>query len=137
MTTPLDNAVEQDGKFYREVSYTDKNGDQRTIMAPVCEDCGTTIPRYVDFPRGLVSPESSGDPGGNFAKTRKIWMETNEPKQGVEMLQKVVCLPCYFEAFRRFYPGAPLPELRGDYDVYVQEASIPVNVGVAAADPTI
>jgi hypothetical protein len=77
----------------------------------VCEDCWQVIPRYVDFPRGLVSPESDGDHGGNFAKRRPMAVAD---KMGVEALQKVVCLGCYLAAFDRMYPGAKAPTLRSD-----------------------
>lgn len=79
--------------------------------ARVCEDCWCLIPRYVDFPSGLVSPESDGDAGGNFAKARKTSVAE---KDGVEHLQKVVCLSCYLIAFSRFYPGAESPDLRAE-----------------------
>lgn len=85
-----------DGNFYRQ-------------GLRVCEDCWQVIPRYVDFPRGLVSPESDGDQGGNGAKTRPMAVAD---KMGVEHLQKVVCLGCYLRAFQRVYPWAPLPDLQ-------------------------
>lgn len=75
----------------------------------VCEDCWQPIPRYVDFPNGLVSPESDGDAGGNGAKRRPMNVEGHA---GIEALQKAVCLPCYLAAFQRVYPSAALPEFR-------------------------
>lgn len=83
--------------------YYDTNGKR------LCEDCWTPIPRYVDFPDGLVSPESDGDAGGNYAKRRPMNVEG---KDGIEALRKAVCLPCYIAAFMRVYPSAPLPEFR-------------------------
>ena len=77
-----------------------------------CEDCWRPIPRYIDFPLGLVSPESDGDRGGNFGKHRIVAMSASEYSREVrEPLRKAVCLDCYFMAFERFYPGAALPEL--------------------------
>ena len=83
-------------------------GDVGTTQVRFCEDCWQPIPRYVDFPVGLASPESDGDKGGNFAKYR---MTAIEGKDAREALRKGVCLPCYFDAFRRVYPGAALPDL--------------------------
>ena len=74
----------------------------------LCEDCWKPIPKYRDFPDGLVSPESDGDRGGNGAKTRKTAIEG---KDATEALRKAVCLDCYQAAFQRFYPGAPLAEM--------------------------
>jgi hypothetical protein len=74
----------------------------------LCEDCWQPIPRYVDFPDGLVSPESDGDAGG-YAKRRPMNVEG---KAGIEALRKAVCLRCYRAAFHRVYPWAPLPMLR-------------------------
>src|SRR5262245_53616939 len=74
----------------------------------MCEDCWCPIPRYVDHPGGLTSPESDGDRGGNFGKTRKTAVEG---KDATEALRKAVCLPCYLNAFSRFYPEAPVPAL--------------------------
>ena len=74
----------------------------------VCEDCLQPIPPYVDFPVGLVSPESDGDAGGNFAKRRPYSVEG---KVGIEALRKAVCLPCYLTAFERVYPGQLKPDL--------------------------
>ena len=77
-----------------------------------CEDCWEPIPKYVDFPLGLTSPESDGDRTGNFAKYRMVNMAaTAYERQVREPLRKAVCLDCYNEAFQRFYPGAILPEL--------------------------
>lgn len=93
-----------DSTFYRHIY---RDGER--VALRICEDCWGIVPRYVDFPRGLVSPESDGDAGGNFAKTRpSVVVE----KDGIERLQKVVCLPCYNAAFQRVYPGAALPDLR-------------------------
>lgn len=88
--------------------YYEKQGEK---SVRVCEDCWKPIPRYVDFPQGLTSPESDGDAGGNFAKVRMIPIPESD-KRGVEHLQKAVCLPCYLLAFNRVYPNAELPEFR-------------------------
>jgi hypothetical protein len=56
----------------------------------VCEDCWQPIPSYVDFPQGLTSPESDGDPGGNFAKRRTISIEGSGLSQ--EQAQKALQL---------------------------------------------
>ena len=87
------------------------NGFYSRAGQRVCEDCWQEMPRYVDFPQGLTSPESDGDAGGNFAKTRRMGVDG---KDGREALRKAVCLPCYFAAFQRVYPGAGLPELCAD-----------------------
>ena len=83
------------------------DGDNMSAQR-VCENCWQDIPRYRDFPSGLTSPDSDGDSGGNFAKTRKTTAEGLEAKEALRM---AVCLPCYFEAFQRVYPGAELPDL--------------------------
>lgn len=97
-----ESAVQRaDGFFY--IKYND-------VDVRVCEDCWKPIPRYVDFPQGLTSPESDGDQGGNFAKTRSTSVEG---KEGKEAMRKAVCLPCYNKAFKRVHPNAPLPKLSG------------------------
>lgn len=108
---PKDVSVTQaaDGFYYRE--------GQR-----LCEDCWQPIPRYVHFPLGLVSPDSDGDAGGNFIKSRPSAVEG---KEGLEHLRKAVCLPCYVRAFARWYPGAELPDL--DPTVLEQRVPIPVS----------
>lgn len=98
-TPPADARQMPDGFFYKQVD--DK-------QALVCEDCWRIMPRYVDFPQGLTSPESDGDPSGNYAKKR---LTAVEGMQAVEPLRRAVCLDCYFEAFQRVYPDATLPEL--------------------------
>jgi len=103
-----------DGTFYRNVSSVAPDGESVITAYRVCEDCWQIIPPYVDFPRGLVSPDSDGDEGGNFIKSRMVPMETHTPSMGMEHLQKVVCLPCYLAAFQRRHPGAKLPKLRAD-----------------------
>jgi len=114
-----DDVVQNTGdmKFYRQYEYG---------AVPICEDCWEEIPRYIDFPGGLVSPESDGDAGGNFAKTRDVSIgdkvkDNGEPQRGREHLQKVICLKCYRLAFQRVYPGLPLPLLRGDATMRVPE----------------
>lgn len=94
----------------------------------LCEDCWQLIPAYVDFPVGLVSPESDGDAGGNFAKRRPFVVEG---KVGVEALRKAVCLPCYLAAFARVYPGAIPPDLSPMYrETHQREAPPPPLVSV-------
>ncbi len=106
------------GTFYRHYD---------TGAVPICEDCWKEIPRYVDFPNGLVSPESDGDAGGNFIKRRMAstgggtGIPDGAVYEGWEHQQKVVCLSCYRNAFNRVYPGKPWPNLRGDYTVRYPE----------------
>lgn len=99
---PADVRADAEGFFVRDVT---RDGQLQAVR--VCEDCWQNIPRYVDFPYGLTSPES--------AKTRQVHIEG---KRGVEHVRKAVCLPCYCAAFARTYPGAALPifneELVGD-----------------------
>lgn len=78
--------------------------DGASMDVRVCEDCWQPMPRYLDFPMGLTSPESD-------AKVRRA---TVEGKAGIEHLRKAVCLPCYVEAFGRVYPTAPRPEFRDE-----------------------
>lgn len=111
---PDDVKQAADGTFYRQVATVDEDKELSVIAYRVCEDCWQIIPPYVDFPRGLVSPDSDGDAGGNFIKSRLVPMDTNTPSMGVEHLQKVVCLPCYLAAFQRRHPGGKLPKLRPD-----------------------
>lgn len=101
MEKPENVSQRADGFYYT------KRGD---MDVRTCEDCWKPIPRYLDFPQGLTSPESDGDAGGNFAKTRSMGVEG---KEGREALRKAVCLPCYNKAFKRTYPGHPLPKLSG------------------------
>jgi hypothetical protein len=96
---PEDAVQQQDGFFYAIF-----DGKSRRL----CEDCWRPIPSYIDFPSGLVSPESDGDPQGNHQKRRRIQYHD---KEVWEQLRKAVCLDCYYEAFARFYPGAEPPEL--------------------------
>lgn len=105
MDRPADVTPTQDGYFTRRLV---RDGVPQDVR--VCEGCWQNIPRYVDFPYGLVSPESDGD----AAKTRRISMETNTASAGVEHLRKAVCLPCYLAAFSRQYPDAALPVLSAD-----------------------
>jgi hypothetical protein len=77
--------------------FTNRNGHR------VCEDCWQPIPRYVDFPLGLTSPESH--------KPRATHVDSHA---AYEQLRKAVCLPCYLLAFMRVYPEAELPVFRSD-----------------------
>lgn len=135
---PADVRQLADGFFYRVESLPDPvTGGTNTLQTMVCEDCWQPIPRYLDFPRGLVSPESDGDAGGNFIKHRMVAMDTNVPKMGMEHLPKAVCLPCYLLAFARVYPGAPLPELNeACTQVVTPQAPAVLDVG-QAPDPTV
>jgi hypothetical protein len=133
---PADVRQLADGFYYHVENIPDPvTGGTNTKQTMVCEDCWQPIPRYIDFPKGLVSPESDGDEGVNFIKHRMVAMETNEPKMGMEHLQKAVCLPCYLEAFARVYPGAKLPKLRDECTKTVSPEPV-VEVG-HAADPTV
>lgn len=107
---PADVLLGGDGLFTRTIQR-----DGVTHNVRVCEDCWSTIPRYADFPAGLISPESDGD-GGTVPKWRPDTVETESPEraEGVRHLWKVVCLPCYLAAFQRVYPDATLPEMRSD-----------------------
>jgi len=111
-----------DGKYYRVDSSTDNDGATTTKDTLVCEDCWGEIPKYVDFPRGLVSPESDGDLGGNFVKTRPTIVGGLE---GIEHMQKAVCLPCYLKAFERHYPKGKRPKLSDDVMEEKQAAKLP------------
>ena len=106
-----------DLKYYRVEPVPQENGSVMAIHHLVCEDCWKDIPKYVDFPRGLVSPESDGDRAGNFAKHRQVAPPhelQNKDAMATEALQKAVCLKCYLKAFQRFYPGIKPPKLRAD-----------------------
>jgi hypothetical protein len=106
---PADVTPTVDGYFTREILR-----DGQRVAVRVCEGCWQVIPRYVDFPFGLVSPESDGDAQGQGAKTRRVAMETAEPKGGLEHLRIALCVPCYLAAFQRVYPSAALPDLSTD-----------------------
>ena len=95
-----------DGFFSAELY---RDGVKQSVR--VCEDCWKPIPRHIDFPFGLVSPESDGDKQGNGAKLRPGQIEG---KRAVEHLRKAVCLPCYVAAYQRYYPGQTLPKLSAD-----------------------
>jgi hypothetical protein len=107
---PQDVTLGGDGFFYRTIT---RDGASHNVR--VCEDCWSNIPRYVDFPAGLISPESDGTETA-VAKMRPGTVETDSPKRaaGAEHLWKAVCLPCYIAAFGRVYPEAACPDLRGD-----------------------
>lgn len=105
---PASVVPQADGFFYQSERKEQPDGTVVMEWVRVCEDCWQPIPRYVDFPQGLTSPESDGDAGGNFAKRR---ITAVEGKEGAEALRKVVCLPCYHAAFARVYPGAVSTEL--------------------------
>jgi hypothetical protein len=104
---PDDVTVGGDGYFTRTIQR-----DGVTHNVRVCEDCWQNIPRYVDFPAGLISPESDGA-GGVVPKLRPGTVETDSPERAAaaEHLWKAVCLPCYLAAFQRVYPEAGFPTL--------------------------
>lgn len=102
-----DVTVGGDGYFSRTIQR-----DGQTHHVRVCEDCWQNIPRYVDFPAGLVSPESDGAAGA-VPKLRPTTVETDSPDRAAaaQHLWKAVCLPCYLAAFERVYPEAICPEM--------------------------
>ena len=103
---PSDVVLGGDGFFARSIL---RDGEAYDVR--VCEDCWQTIPRYVDFPYGLTSPESDGA-GGAVPKWRPGRVDTEAPQRAaaIEHLLKAVCLPCYLAAFQRVYPEAAVPE---------------------------
>jgi hypothetical protein len=107
---PADVITGADGFFSRTIQR-----DGQIHYVRVCEDCWRNIPRYVDFPAGLISPESDGA-GGAVPKLRPSTVETDSPERAsaAEHLWKALCLPCYLEAFQRVYPGAVCPELNAN-----------------------
>ena len=129
---PSDVSQGNDGICFRTITRTDADGVVTTTQVRVCEDCWTEIPRYVDFPRGLVSPESGGDAGGNGIKRK--WTTVGE-KQGWESLQKVVCLACYLAAFQRTYPDAALPDLRPDFTEIIEPYTPAPEIAEYVAEP--
>jgi hypothetical protein len=104
---PTDITIGGDGFFTRTIQRDGKSHNVR-----VCEDCWQTIPRYVEFPAGLISPESDGTETA-VAKMRPTTVDTDSPDRAAagEHLWKAVCLPCYLAAFTRVYPDVPLPVL--------------------------
>jgi hypothetical protein len=104
---PQDVQEGADGFFTRPIM---RDGQLHRVR--VCEDCWESIPRYVDFPAGLISPESDGAAGA-VPKWRPGTVETDSPERAgaIEHLWKVVCLPCYLAAFARVYPEAVCPEM--------------------------
>jgi len=114
-----------DGRFYRTHQKEMPDGSINMTQAFVCEDCWKEIPKYLDFPRGLTSPESDGDAGGNYQKHRKVWIQgANGMLEATEALQKTVCRECYIEAFKRTYPGKRLPVLSPEVYQVKDEAKI-------------
>jgi hypothetical protein len=107
---PADVTGGADGFFTRTIV---RDGVEHHVR--VCEDCWDNIPRYIDFPAGLISPESDGATG-TVPKVRPSTVETESPLRSAaaEHLWKAVCVPCYLTAFQRVYPTAPLPNLRAD-----------------------
>lgn len=68
-----------------------------------CSDCKKVMPKYREAPSGFVSPESS-----------EMRHASVMGKAGIEVLEKPVCLECYFEAFKRVYPDEKLPKLSSE-----------------------
>ena len=81
-----------DGRFVRAVTVGEGQDGPIVDIRGVCEDCWRDIPRYVDFPTGLVSPEAVKDAKGN-------------PRE------KVICRECYIDAQTRISPDADLSTL--------------------------
>lgn len=122
INVPADVTAGGDGFFSRTIQR-----DGQTHQVRVCEDCWQNIPRYVDFPAGLISPESDGA-GGMVPKLRPGTVETDSPERAAaaEHLWKAVCLPCYLAAFERVYPDAALPDLSAN--VVGDGTPVPVHV---------
>jgi hypothetical protein len=104
---PRDVSIGADGFFSRTITRDGKSHNVR-----VCESCWQNIPRYVEFPAGLISPESDGD-GGAVPKLRVDTVATDSPTraQATAHLWKAVCVPCYQAAYARVYPDAGVPWL--------------------------
>ena len=104
---PADVIQGADGFFSRTIQR-----DGRSHNVRVCEGCWQNIPRYIEFPAGLISPESDGM-GDTVPKLRLDTVATDNPKrsQAAAHLWKAVCLRCYLEAFARVWPGVPAPPL--------------------------
>lgn len=104
---PSDVTLGADGFFSRTITR-----DGRSHNVRVCEGCWQNIPRYLEFPAGLISPDSDGD-AGTVPKLRIDTVATDNPKraQATAHLWRAVCVPCYLEAFALVYPGAALPVL--------------------------
>lgn len=102
---PADVTAGGDGFFTRTIQ---RDGVSHNVR--VCEDCWGNIPRYVEFPAGLTSPESDGA-GDVVPKLRPSTVDTDSPDRSaaVEHLRKAVCVPCYERAFVRVYRIAPEP----------------------------
>jgi hypothetical protein len=98
-SAPADVHLGADGFFSTSITR-----DGTSLHVRVCEDCWRPIPRYVEFPFGLSSPESD----------TKVRVTNVDGKGGIEHLLKAVCLPCYRLAFARVYPGAALAEFCAD-----------------------
>lgn len=98
-----------DGAYYLVVEDLAADGSKTIRNVRVCEECWQVMPRYYDFPNGLVSPDTDGDANGNGAKFKIA--PYGENKEARYPLQRIVCLACYQKAFARVYPGAPLPDL--------------------------
>ena len=113
-----------DSYYYREILTTTGLASIR-----VCEDCWIPIPRYRDFPGGLISPESDGDREQHGAKTHGLYIE-GKPCRGVS--PKAVCVSCYQAAFARMYPEAELAPLSEDLlSTNEKYPALPVTAGIA------
>lgn len=120
-----------DGMFGRTIV---RDGVEQSVR--VCEDCWKTMPRYVDYPQGLISPESDGA-GGAVAKMRPLLVETEDKDRGMslEHIRKAVCVPCYLAAFSRVYVGAKLPRLSTDVIGDEPEVVVPDVPGIFVPGP--
>lgn len=92
-TVPEGVHLASDGQYYRSV-VVGKDADNVDLVENkrVCETCWKDIPKYVDFPHGLVSPEPSYD-------------KESKPRQ------KVLCVPCYRKIYKEMAPTVDVPEL--------------------------
>lgn len=114
MAAPEGITLSGDGHFYTAMV---RDGEPSVVR--VCEDCWQPIPRYIDFPVGLTSPESD-----------KVRATHVEDKAALEHLSRAVCLPCYLAAFARAYPEAPPPPFRDDVfgDVKIEARAVQEHV---------
>ena len=106
VSLPEDVQQGPDGFYFREVARVAEDGTVTLIPTRVCEDCWEVIPKYVDFPRGIVSPELETDM--RYVKRKWVAIGNTEAWQP---LAKAVCLPCYIAAYQRVYPEGIVPTL--------------------------
>ncbi len=75
LNPPEDVTLQADGFFSRSIH---RDGQQHQVR--VCEDCWQNIPRYIDYPAGLISPESDGA-NGVTPKWKPDTVETDSPER--------------------------------------------------------